>query len=146
MPPLRERGEDVGLLVAYFIAKFNERFNRTVRSVQPAAMAALMSYEWPGNVRQLESVLKSAFVLGRGRSIRVDDLPAEIRSHPGETKTAGGERGMRLPTLHESHGELLRRALKATGGNKTRAAALLGISRPTLYKMMAEHGVAADSG
>ncbi len=141
LPPLRERLEDVPALVQHFIAKFNKVFERTLKDIDTHAMDVLSHYRWPGNVRELESAIENAFVLSKSDIIKKSDLPASIgewvdahKSNPQHEKGA-------VPTLHEAERGLLLRALDASKGNKTRAAHLLGISRPRLYKMIQRHQV-----
>ena len=143
LPSLRSRLDDIPVLVRHFITKFNNIFQRTVKGIDTKALEVLTSYNWPGNVRELESAIENAFAFANSEMIYKSGLPSYItegieakkRSLP-ENK---GEMG--VSTLFESEKKLLVRTLKAANGNKTRAAQLLGISRPRLYKMMQRHGI-----
>ena len=126
IPSLRARREDIPLLVSHFIERFNTTFGRTLTGMTPEAMDILQSHPWPGNVRQLENVIEGCFAMGVTDKIGAGDLPATIRvataAHSGE-----------VPKLVDSEKVLIERALKATHGNKSHAARVLGISRTRLY-------------
>ncbi len=128
LPPLRERRTDIPLLVDHFVAKYGGR-----RGVSDQALRILMSYDWPGNVRQLESVIERALVLGDGNEIVAEDLPEAVRA--GISSPRAGltidipESGIDLEGLERS---LILKALDKAQGNVTRAARLLGLSRRTL--------------
>jgi two-component system response regulator AtoC len=140
VPPLRARLEDIPALVQHFLARFSRVFERTVEGISDDALETLRRYHWPGNVRELESTIESAFAMGRSELIRQSDLPSHIRDRPGVgAPTPGDDDG--VPTLLQAERELLLKALEAVEGNKTRAARLLGVSRPRLYKMLERHGV-----
>ena len=141
IPPLRARLEDIPALVSHFIAKFNRVFQRTIKGVSEDVLQLLSRYRWPGNVRELESAIENAFALGASEIIQKSDIPIHVTNQieGGATRPAKGEQG--VPTLLESERSLLARALQATSGNKTRAAQLLGISRPKLYSMIRRHKI-----
>ncbi len=140
LPPLRHRAEDIPALVHHFIAKFNAFFERTIKHIDKDALDVLTRCRWPGNVRELESVIENAFALGSSESIQRSDLPGYIIEQAGaEMREARTKEEEGVRTLREAERELLLQALKLTDGNKTRAAKLLGISRPRLYKMMQRH-------
>ena len=130
LPALRERRTDVPLLVDHFIAK---NAGRRGRGVSEDALKTLMAYDWPGNVRELESVIERALLLGEGDLIGVSDLPAPVRA--GVTMPRGGmdleipDSGIDLEAVERS---LILKALEKAGGNVSRAARLLGLSRRTL--------------
>lgn len=126
IPALRSRREDIPILVAHFIDRFNSIFGRAVSGPTPEAMDILQSHPWPGNVRQLENVIEGCFAMGVDQRIEPKDLPATIRV---STAAHAGE----VPRLIESEKVLIERALKAAGGNKSHAARILGISRTRLY-------------
>lgn len=133
IPPLRERPEDVRPLAEHFLEMFAEAMRRPASTLDEATIAVLERYLWPGNVRELKNVIERALILEEGTTVLPDHLPAELRQ---------GSRGIRigadfrLPAaglnLQELEDDLLRQALERTGGNKTRAAELLGLSRDTL--------------
>jgi len=127
--------------VQHFVEKFNASFDRNVQAMSPEALEALARYHWPGNVRELEAAVENAFAMGHSDIIAREDLPRRILG-PAEANGQGPAAGRAaLPTLLEAERELLREALKAADGNKSRAAELLGVSRPRLYKMMERHGI-----
>ncbi len=134
LPPLRERREDIALLVKHFVEKKARELSRPIPVILPEAMEALMQYNWPGNVRELENVLERALVLCDENTVGLNDLPV---------LTAGPIRinGIRLPSenlpldqvLEHMEEQLIRRALERTNGVKTQAARLLGIKTSALY-------------
>jgi DNA-binding NtrC family response regulator len=131
LPSLRERRTDVPLLVEHFVKKYSE--GRAVRRVSEEALKILMAYDWPGNVRQLESVIERALLLGEGEAIEVHDLPTAVRS--GIT-SPGGPIALEIPDsgidIEAVERALILKALEKAHGNVTRAARLLGLSRRTL--------------
>ena len=140
LPPLRERMEDLPLLVEYFLELFSEKLGCAKRRLEPEAFEALQRYSWPGNVRELMNVIESAYTFGRGETVGLADLPSTITC-----KTASSL-GLSSPspsvsTFAEAERGLIARALEATGGNKLRAARLLGISRKKLYAKIAKYGL-----
>jgi DNA-binding NtrC family response regulator len=137
IPPLRERRDDVPLLVAHFLARLAAE-GRGTASATPAAIAALASNDWPGNVRELENTLERLAVESRGGAIDVGDLPPAFRERPASLEAplfAG------LPTLEEMEKRYLRHVLAAVKGNRSRAAEALGIDRRTLYRMAERFGI-----
>ena len=141
VPPLRARLEDIPALVRHFIAKFNGAFQRTVNGIDADALEALGRYPWPGNVRELESAIESAFALGKSELIRKSDLPACVGDCLQGDHANPDKADKAMPTLLDAERKLLLEALEIAGGNKTRAAKLLGVSRPRLYKMIQRHEV-----
>ncbi len=133
LPPLRERREDIPLLVEHFLKKLGADRGR-VFTVSPEALSMLVSYSWPGNVRDLENTLEAAVALNRSGVITPDELPAKIKKQSSE-----GDRVedffANLPSLEVLEAQYLNHVLKITGGNKARAAGILGIDRKTLYRM-----------
>ena len=142
LPPLRERRDDISLLVTHFLDKFSP--GSRMRVSQPA-MRALMAYSWPGNVRQLENALERAVALSAGRNeIDIADLPPEIQALP---QTAAmpfvdfPEAGLDLPAyLASIERDLIQRSLERTGGNRNKAAELLRIKRTTLVEKLKRLG------
>jgi DNA-binding NtrC family response regulator len=137
VPPLRERSADVPLLAAQFLQNACGRAGRSVQFA-PAALNALASYAWPGNVRELENTVERLVLFSRGSSIDVSDLPPAFHGvQPGL-----GERLFEgLPPLDEVERRYLLHVLNAVGGNRTRAAEVMGIDRRTLYRMAERFGV-----
>jgi DNA-binding NtrC family response regulator len=143
LPPLRDRRTDVPLLVEHFLAKYGEP-GRT-RRIAPQALEALVDYSWPGNVRELESVVERTLLLADDDVIRLVDLPAELRMRgQAASRTVPveiPEDGLDLEALERS---LLLQALDKAGGNVTRAARLLGLSRRTLQYRLERLQTAPD--
>lgn len=131
IPPLRERKEDIPLLVEYFLKKFNSRLGKNVR-FSSEAMKALFEYDYPGNVRELENIIERVVVLSQGGIIKKDDLPFSF-------STTGSLLLSEVSSRVEK--EHILKVLKLTGGNKTRAAELLGISRKTLWEKLNAYGI-----
>jgi two-component system response regulator AtoC len=146
VPPLRERREDVPLLVDHFIARFRETLGRPVRTIADDALDRLLAHDWPGNVRELENLIERAMILADGDRITLRELPEALtapRREPARSAPGGDFSMRRARRRFES--DLIRRALEATGGNRTRAAKLLEISyRALLYKIK-EHGLGGDA-
>ncbi len=136
LPPLRERTGDIPLLLKHFLEEFNAENGRCVEGFSPDALDLLASYGWPGNVRELRNVVEQAVVLLRGKRIGVRDLPAHIR----EAADAAGSVPVGAGTLEELEKKAVAQALRSAGGNRTRAAEQLGISRRTLHRKIAEYG------
>jgi DNA-binding NtrC family response regulator len=133
LPPLRDRKEDLPLLIQSFIGEFNARNNRTVAAVDERAMRILERYSWPGNVRELRNVMERATIVAEGRFIEAKDLPTLVDSgHSGQPGT-GLQAGT---TVEEAERQLIQLTLQHTNDNKTRAAELLGISLKTLHNKL----------
>jgi two-component system nitrogen regulation response regulator GlnG len=162
---LRERREDIRLLVNYFLNKFAKDQPGPPRSMAPAVLKTLEKYHWPGNVRELENIIRRALVMAKGEAILVTDLPAEIsgQTQPG---TSGGPMSMpigeggtsdvsnlarqlfqwarrepKMRIIPAVERELVIQALKETDGNQVHAAKLLGITRATLRKRVEKFGI-----
>jgi len=137
IPPLRERREDVPLLLDHFIAKNNARLGTNIRGLTPDARKLLLEYAWPGNVRELENTIERAMVLSESDTIAPSDLPERVREalDPVQVQLRTGELSVKK-TVEVVEQILIRRALQKTKGNRTRAAELLEIShRALLYKI-----------
>jgi two-component system response regulator PilR (NtrC family) len=139
LPPLRDRREDIPLLVAHFIAKIARQVGRTVRGIDPEALATLERYHWPGNIRELENVIERAIVLGGSEVLTPDSLPPDVRRPhdrqdvPVELPAAGLDLEA---TLDQMERRYIQMALERTGGVQTRAAELLRVSfRQFRYKL-----------
>ena len=140
LPPLRERREDIPLLIAHFLQKFSKELGKDVRAVAPEAMAVLERYHWPGNIRELENVLERAIVLGGADMVGVESLPESVRRErpvKGLESVEIPEDGLDLEaTLDAIEGRYLQRALDRTGGVQTKAAELLKMTfRQFRYKL-----------
>ncbi|MGH9825639.1 MAG: helix-turn-helix domain-containing protein, partial [Blastocatellia bacterium] len=134
LPPLRDRREDVGSMALAFLAQYNTKGRQL--SISKDAMMALEWYGWPGNVRELKHVMQRLAALSNG-IIRLEDLPSDIVSTPNISSTLDeivpdGS----LPTLDQLESNYLLRVLNAVGGNKSRAAQVMGVDRKTLYRMI----------
>jgi two-component system response regulator AtoC len=138
LPPLRERAEDIPLLVHHFVKQVCDENGREVMDVAPRAMAAFQSYAWPGNVRELRNVIESIVVMSRGKEIGPKDLPEKIRKETGASQTVTLKAGS---SLKDAERELIRLTLVSRGGNRAEAARILGIGRKTLYRKIEEYGL-----
>ncbi|MCP4804677.1 MAG: sigma-54-dependent Fis family transcriptional regulator [Proteobacteria bacterium] len=142
LPPLRDRTEDIPLLVEHFLARFNVRLGREVRGLTPGAMHVLANWTWPGNIRELENLMERSVLLCEGDEIQAEDLPG--LGAPGDTLDAGELEAMPLRDYVRAHTAKLERAriiqaLDSEDGNVTRAARLLGISRKSLQTKMKDY-------
>jgi DNA-binding NtrC family response regulator len=141
VPPLRERREDIPLLVEHFLKQFAADFRRGVLHVGPEALRKLEAYDWPGNVRELRNVIERAVLLGSGPAISEDDIVLGRSSAPAEA----GRRLFTLPPkgirLDELERDLVVQALERTGGNQTRAGELLGLTRDQIHYRMVKFGL-----
>jgi two-component system response regulator HydG len=133
-PPLRERGADVLLLASHFVQRFAARGTRPVKGIQAAAAEKLVAYDWPGNVRELENAMERAVALLRFDEVTVDDLPEKIRQYRAERLVFAADDVSEVLTLDELERRYIQRVLTLLGGNKSRAADVLGLDRRTLYR------------
>lgn len=131
LPALREHANDIPLLANHFLEKHSEKQNKGISHISREMMEALMAYEFPGNVRELENIIERAVTLGNGPRLELRDLPNEIK---GGAETGTGEPPDRLPSLEEKECEYIKEVLGWTEGNKTRAAGILGIDRVSLWR------------
>jgi two-component system nitrogen regulation response regulator GlnG len=162
LPPLRERGPDLPLLIDHFVRRFGRELGRPVGDVAPETRAALCAYGWPGNVRELQSVLKQALLQMRGSVLLPEDLPAAVLGahapgppppapgEPGEPfdwdafvagRIAAGSEALYAETLELVERELLVRVLRHTGGNQLQAARILGITRGSVRTKIRALGI-----
>jgi two-component system response regulator HydG len=133
-PPLRERGGDVLLLAQHFVERFAARGGKQVRGITVGAAEKLVAYNWPGNVRELENCLERAVALLRFDEVTVDDLPEKIRSYQADRLVFSADDPAEVVTLDELERRYILRVLALVGGNKSRAADILGVDRRTLYR------------
>lgn len=133
LPRLIDRTGDISVLTSHFITQLNTTGVRTVTAIAPDCMEMLMSWSWPGNVRELKNVLQSAYILGEGPTLTHDELTPEIRGEPppGDTLSVN-------PLAMEEKQQLLA-ALREANGSRSRASALLGIHRTTLWRKLKSH-------
>jgi DNA-binding NtrC family response regulator len=138
VPPLRERTEDIPLLCTHFLARFNERYQKNVRSISPAAYHLLIRNRWPGNVREIENAIERAVLVSKTGEIQPGDLPESIREEgaPAQEFTIPPHR-----TLAEIEKMAILQTLQRTNWNKQEAAQILGLYRPTLYSKMKKHDI-----
>ena len=134
LPPLRDRKNDIPMLVNCFLEKFSPQ-QRPVRSVSEDAMSRLMAYDWPGNVRELENAVERAVALGTGQIVGLNDLPTNLQHGIFERRMGMDD----LVPLEELERRAIFRALRETGGDKMAAARLLGIGKTTLYRKLKEY-------
>jgi len=146
LPPLRERLEDLPLLVDHFCHSFNERFKKNIEGISNEVLGKFMDYPWLGNVRELEHVMEHAFVICHGGAITLEHLPSEISNYE---RNDGSQRSVRIP-VQESHtqgsngAQEILDALNKAHWNKTKAARLLGISRRTIYRKICLYQICGE--
>ncbi len=138
LPPLRERPGDIPLLVSRFLDEFSAKKGGLVTGITPAAMKYLEAWRWPGNVRELRNTIEKMVVLSSGGKLDVEDVPEQLRAagNPSGFSSAG--------TLGETEKAKILATLKETGGNRTQAAKLLGISRRTIYRKLDEYAAEGE--
>jgi two-component system response regulator AtoC len=142
LPPLRDRKEDIPLLVGHFIQKYNQQHRLNLQGVSESSLARLLEYPWPGNVRELENAIERAMILTMGEKIESDSLPSEVLGEraPWKKEIWGEDLSIKKGSRIMEE-ELIRRALKKTKGNRTQAARLLEISHPALLSKIREFGI-----
>jgi DNA-binding NtrC family response regulator len=164
LPPLRERGDDLPLLLSHYLCRFNRELGKDVQSVSPEALQLLRRYSWPGNVRELQSVLKQSLLQATGPVLLPDFLPASVKTASPLSPDRGTEEAMReggleafiearlqagtqelyAETLERLERLLVTRVLRHTGGNQLRAAKILGITRGSLRTKIRDLGIRID--
>jgi two-component system response regulator HydG len=140
LPPLRERREDVPLLIDAFIRDFSFMHGKRIAGMTPEARAVLSRYDWPGNVRELKNCIESMVVVSRNDMLDIDDIPENIRSKElvPALPTVGTLAGL---SLEEAEKELIRQTLALTGGNREETARRLRIGERTLYRKLDKYGL-----
>jgi len=141
IPPLRERREDIPILVKAFLERYRARHARPVEGIEPEAYRRLLAYAWPGNVRELQHALERAVLVSRTRSITVADLPDALQQGDSEAKPSVAPGDVPAGSLEDIERASIVKALESARWNKQAAAALLGLRRPTLYSKMRKHGI-----
>ena len=153
LPALRERRDDIPLLVEHFRQKYNARLKKSVEQIEDDALLALAAYSWPGNIRELENVLERTILFAEGTIIRTADLPASLRQSAPPDAAAPGFLAGSLPgplkeivkeQVQAIERDLIARGLEVTGNNVTRTARLLKISRKSLQMKMKEFGLRGE--
>jgi DNA-binding NtrC family response regulator len=133
LPPLKDRRDDIAFLVNFFIERYNQKYRMEVKGISQRAMNLLMDYEWSGNVRELENTIESIMVINSPEVIDIPHLPQEMRDFKRRPEVIP----IRIGTsLEEVEREMLIQTLRATKGNKRRAAQLLGINVRTIHRKM----------
>ncbi len=141
IPPLRDRREDIPLLVRFFIDQIARETNRPVRDITPEAMGTLRDYDWPGNVRELRNTLEGIIVLSLKEQIELSDIPPHIRDARAKASDTSFESGMTLQAMER---EAIRRTLVETDGHRSETAKRLGVSVRTLQRKIKDFGLAPD--
>jgi transcriptional regulator with PAS, ATPase and Fis domain len=146
LPPLRERVQDIAPLARGMAARFNRKFHKQLFDISPEALAALESFPWPGNIRQLENVLQQAVLVSSGPEMLLHHLPQPVQDHASAASMSGNG-STNCDTLNYQRDAIernvIQRALANHGYSRARAADALGISRVTLYKKMKKYGLMA---
>ena len=140
LPPLRERKDDIPALAAHFFAIYRDKNRKELKDISGKAMDLLTRYDWPGNIRELENGIERAVILARGEIIAPADLPLPIQALSRDREI----QGLNLPSgisLQEVERALILKTLDDTGGNRSRAAEILGINRRTLQNKLKEYGI-----
>jgi DNA-binding NtrC family response regulator len=139
--PLRERREDIPLLVSAFIKEFSKEHDRPVTEITPEAMNYLKNADWPGNVRELRNVIETAVILATTLTIKLSDLSSEFQNEVSTSLLISDETvGKVGMTMEEIEKEAIGKTLEETNGNKKRAAEMLGIGLRTLYRKLESYG------
>jgi DNA-binding NtrC family response regulator len=138
LPPLRERGDDILLLLQHYLEEFNQQNQKQIAGFTPAAYEQLSAYAWPGNIRELRNIVERMVVLAQGQYIEATDLPAQVRTSGGllKSKELDGD-----VTIEEMEKEMILQALEKSEGNRTLAAERLGMSRRTLHRKLNRLGM-----
>jgi DNA-binding NtrC family response regulator len=134
---LRDRKDDIPLLMTSFLTQFNKENDKSLEGFSNGAKKAMLSYDWPGNIRELRNSVESAVVLSRSSVIEVEDLPPSVRLSDSSAQLSL-DVGI---TLAEAEKKLIMSTLVMCGGNKTRAAEVLGIGRKTLHRKLQEYQI-----
>jgi transcriptional regulator with PAS, ATPase and Fis domain len=140
LPPLRERREDISLLIWYFIEQHNDKRVRVIEKIDPDAMKVLLDYRWPGNIRELHNVVEYAFAVGRGSTLRLSELPPEFRG-PRVDNIQHGKHKPNLQLTPENEMAAIRKALEQSQGQVSMAANLLGMSRATFWRKRRQYDI-----
>jgi DNA-binding NtrC family response regulator len=142
VPPLREHKEDIPGLAEHFLAKYRKDSGREISGITPGALQQLTSFHWPGNVRELENIIERAATFAKGQQIEAADIHLDTeRAKPGDAASTFLPAGI---TLDQWEDEIIRESLKRSGGNKSQAARLLGLSRNALRYRLSKIGIADD--
>jgi transcriptional regulator with PAS, ATPase and Fis domain len=140
LPLLRERREDIPLLIDTFVRKFNAKMGKKILGVSDKALRLLLEYDYPGNVRELENIMEHAFVLCGGDRIEIDCLPREIAG--GQMETASSSPMKEESPFEQAEAEVIEKALEKYGGDRIKTANELGIGRTTLWRKIRKYRLA----
>jgi transcriptional regulator with PAS, ATPase and Fis domain len=132
LPPLRKRKEDIILLIANFVYRAGQQFQKPLKKISSSAKELLLDYPWPGNIRELKSVIESAVMVSDGDYITISDLPMNLQHYATGHREEIGTKAIR--NIEEAERRLIEDALRQTNGNKVKAAEVLGISTRTIYR------------
>lgn len=143
MPPLRERREDIPSLVHYFIEHFSNVNRKKITGIEPAALKALVEYDWPGNVREVKNIIERMIVLSVGQQLNLSSVPEDLQQNANYSSKIDSNSEIRsnVSNLSEMEKEMIMKVLKEASGNKSVAAKKLGISRRTLYRKLEEYQI-----
>jgi two-component system response regulator PilR (NtrC family) len=145
LPPLRERPEDIPLLADTFLRRFNREMGKTVERISPAASTRLLGYSWPGNVRELENVMERAVALETTPAVLPERLPDSLLTDPGQ-KDVELRDGFSLDEhLAGAEATLVLKAMQQSGGDRAKAARLLGVTGRSLRYLISKHRISADN-
>ena len=145
VPPLRERMEDIQLLTDHFLKLYSQKYDRLIDGVSQSAYQRLFAHTWPGNVRELQNVIERAVLLAKGERIEPLDLPFDNGSAPSASAAALAWDVPPNMTLEEIEKFVIERTLQRTGGNKQKAANMLGIYRPRLYSKIKKYKIGTEA-
>lgn len=138
LPPLRERREDIPLLIEHFLENLGAQFQKKVTAIAPEALHLLMAHEWPGNIRELRNTLEFALIRCKGHELKLEDLPPEVLPQAQVTSVSQAEPMLQTQTSGQlSERDQYLMALKQAGGNRSKAAKIVGVSRATFYRKLA---------
>ncbi len=142
LPPLAERRDDIPMLAFYFLRKHAARMSRTIEDISPEAMVALLDYDYPGNIRELENIIERGVALARDSELSIENLPVSLLEHRVHVvrQTSG-----RLPTLAEREADYISYVLEKSGQNRTQAAKTLGIDRVSLWRKLKKYNLVNDN-
>jgi DNA-binding NtrC family response regulator len=137
VPSLKERKDDLPLLIDSFIKKFAAENEKEITGIDSKAKAALLKYDWPGNIRQLQNCIESSVVMSNGKQIKLEDLPLSVSEYTGQEAIS-------IPmgiSLEDAEKIIIMQNLSANKGNKSKTADILGIGRKTLHRKLNEYGL-----
>jgi two-component system response regulator HydG len=146
LPPLRERREDIPLLVEHFVRKHSVRLDRPPLPLDAAALRAVLDHGWPGNIRELEHAIERGLLLAQGETITLADLPPELTPAAASEPGAGGADGRYRRARDTWEQKFLEELLREAGGSVGKAAEAAGLHRSTLYEKLARHGLVEKDG